>query len=329
MKIHINASTPFVEYKWYSEETVLPDDCTLGGFDSASCYALIAGKRGRNWYVDFVNLWTGDTDTMGRPCRLSIRFDELESEAQVRALALAYLDIPLENVTSRKAYRHSKELAACYVIEDETLKFDFDRARQWACHVIESTEFSDETVEAQNRLECRINHGEWSVREVVERLQTTKLQDKQGVRLLWTNTHMDEKSQPDIVILVEDGPRRIRKRPILEDKQEFEQGNRDKEIRNTPKLELDGGVRVIRGITLDFWEKGRQFYDEKMEAFSLRESGRNANHAVSTQSQLANDFRQAWKSLCQNKELMQQIRLAIGVERYERIEMFMKRLFDR
>lgn len=307
MKIHINASTPFVEYKWYSEETVLPDDCTLGGFDSASCYALIAGKRGRNWYVDFVNLWTGDTDTMGRPCRLSIRFDELESEAQVRALALAYLDIPLENVTSRKAYRHSKELGACYVIEEETLKFDFDRARQWACQVIGSTEFSSETVEAQNRLVCRINYGEWSVPEVAERLKSTRLQEKQGVRLFWSNSYMNETFRPDIVIQVEAGARRIRKQPLVEVKPEPDHGHQVNKGLWTTKFPTDKLMGQGKEVLRTGLEKVKTTLDK-----------------IAPATQLMEDLREACRLIHRNEELEKQLRLEIGVELYERIKEFVK-----
>lgn len=308
MKIHIYVSTPFVEYKWYSEDAVLPDACALPGFDFASCYALIAGKRGRNWYVDFVNLWTGDTDIMSRPCRLTIRFDELESEAQVRALALAYLDIPLENVTSRKAYRHSKELAACYVIEEETLKFDFDRARQWACQVIGSTEFSSETVEAQNRLECRINYGEWSVPEVAERLKSTKLQEKQGVRLFWSNSYMDETFRPDIVIQVEAGARRIRKQPLVEVKPEPDHGH-----------QVNKGLKTTKFSPGKIAECGKDFIRPSLE------KAKSLIDGISVSSQLVEDLREACRLIHHNEELEKQLRLEIGVELYERIKGFVKR----
>lgn len=309
MKIHVNTSTLFAEYRWYSEDSTLPAACIPGIqiSDNASCYALSAGKRGQFWYVDFVNLWSGDTDAMERPCRLSIRFDELESEAQVRALALAYLDIPLENVTSRKAYRHSKELAACYVIEEETLKFDFDRARQWACQVIGSTEFSSETVEAQNRLECRINYGEWSVPEVAERLKSTKLQEKQGVRLFWSNSYMDETLRPDIVIQVEAGARRIRKQPLVEVKPEpdhGQQGNKGhKTIKFSPEKIAECGKVFIRPSL----EKAKSFID-----------------GIFVSSQLVEDLREACRLIHRNEELEKQLRLEIGVELYERIKEFVK-----
>lgn len=309
MKIHVNTSTLFAEYRWYSEDTTLPAACIPGIqiSDNASCYALSAGKRGQFWYVNFVNLWSGDTDAMERPCRLSIRFDELESEAQVRALALAYLDIPLEVVTSRRAYRHSKELAACYIIEEETLKFDFQRAEQWARQIIEDTVFPDDVTEAHHRLDCRINYGEWSVPEVVERLQTTKLQEKQGIRLFWSNSYMDETFRPDIVIQVEAGARRIREQPLVEVKPEpdhGQQGNqRHKTTKFSPEKIVEHGIVFIRpGL-----EKAKSFID-----------------GISGSSQLVEDLREACRLIHRNEELEKQLRLEIGVELYERIKEFVK-----
>lgn len=309
MKIHVNTSTLFAEYRWYSEDTTLPAACIPGIqiSDNASCYALSAGKRGQFWYVDFVNLWSGDTDAMGRPCRLSIRFDELESEAQVRALALAYLEIPMEVVTPRRAYRHSKELADCYIIEEETLKFDFERAEQWARQIIEDTVFPDDVTEAHHRLDCRINYGEWSVPEVVERLQTTKLQEKQGIRLFWSNSYMDETFRPDIVIQVEAGARRIRKQPLVEVKPEPDHGH-----------QVNKGLKTTKFPTDKLMGQGKEALRTGLEKV------KTTLDKIALAKQLVEDLREACRLIHRNEGLEKQLRLEIGVERYERIKEFVK-----
>ena len=101
-------------------------------------FALVAGCTGGSWYIEFRNLLLpGRYDMRNRQIVLNICFGALQSEAQVRALALAYLDFEMVyHAAGHCTGRLCPGLATAYREQAGDYDFDFAAARQWAEEVM-------------------------------------------------------------------------------------------------------------------------------------------------------------------------------------------------
>lgn len=215
MKIYINTATLESEYAWYSASGNIIKLNTPVFYDNATSFAFVAAKEDGKWYVDMANLWLpGITDAFNRPCRLTVRFAELASEAEARALALAYLRLPLEVLTKRKKYRYSAELARCYkpANEEKNQKFelDFTVVARWGEKMIKEAATLG-CAEPSDRLECYLNREELAVPEVESRLKSMRLEKSEGISiLLYTTDYIEETIKPDVAIAVHDDNRQVK-----------------------------------------------------------------------------------------------------------------------
>lgn len=215
MKIYINTATLESEYAWYSESGRINTLNTPVFYDNETSFAFVAAKEDGKWYVDMANLWLpGITDAMNRPCRLTVRFAELASEAEARALALAYLRLPLEVLTRRKKYRFSAELARCYKPENEDknqkFELDFTAVARWGEKMIKEAATLG-CAEPSDRLECYLNREELAVPEVESRLKSMRLEKSEGISiLLYTKDYIEETIKPDVAIAVHDDNRQVK-----------------------------------------------------------------------------------------------------------------------
>lgn len=215
MKIYINTATLESEYAWYSESGRINTLNTPVFYDNETSFAFVAAKEDGKWYVDMANLWLpGITDAMNRPCRLTVRFAELASEAEARALALAYLRLPLEVLTKRKKYRYSAELARCYKPENEDknqkFELDFTAVARWGEKIIKEAATLG-CAEPSDRLECYLNKEELAVPEVESRLKSMRLERSEGISiLLYTKDYIEETIKPDVAIAVHDDNRQVK-----------------------------------------------------------------------------------------------------------------------
>ena len=215
MKIYINTATLESEYAWYSESGRINTLNTPVFYDNATSFAFVAAKEDGKWYVDMANLWLpGITDAMNRPCRLTVRFAELSSEAEARALALAYLRLPLEVLSRRKKYRYSAELARCYKPENEDkyqkFELDFTAVARWGEKIIKEAATLG-CAEPSDRLECYLNKEELAVPEVESRLKSMRLEKSEGISiLLYTKNYIEETIKPDVAIAVHDDNRQVK-----------------------------------------------------------------------------------------------------------------------
>ena len=215
MKIYINTAALESEYAWYSESGRINTLNTPVFYDNEKSFAFVAAKEDGKWYVDMANLWLpGITDAMNRPCRLTVRFAELASESEVRALALAYLRLPLEVLTKRKKYRYSAELSRCYkpANEEKNQKFelDFTVVYRWGEKMIKEAPKLG-CAESQDRLECYLNRENLAAPEVEDRLKSMKLMKSEGISiLLYTKSYIEEAIKPDVAIAVHDDNRQVK-----------------------------------------------------------------------------------------------------------------------
>lgn len=215
MKIYINTATLESEYAWYSASGNIIKLNTPVFYDNATSFAFVAAKEDGKWYVDMANLWLpGITDAINRPCRLTVRFAELASEAEARALALAYLRLPLEVLTKRKKYRYSAELAKCYKPENEEknqkFELDFTAVARWGEKMIKEAATLG-CAEPSDRLECYLNREELAVPEVESRLKSMRLEKSEGISiLLYTKDYIEETIKPDVAIAVHDDNRQVK-----------------------------------------------------------------------------------------------------------------------
>ena len=215
MKIYINTATLESEYAWYSASGKIIKLNTPVFYDNATSFAFVAVIEDGKWYVDMANLWLpGVTDAMNRPCRLTVRFAELASEAEARALALAYLRLPLEVLTKRKKYRYSAELARCYKPENEDknqkFELDFTAVARWGEKMIKEAATLG-CAEPSDRLECYLNREELAVPEVESRLKSMRLEKSEGISiLLYTKDYIEETIKPDVAIAVHDDNRQVK-----------------------------------------------------------------------------------------------------------------------
>lgn len=166
--------------------------------------ALVAGRTEGEWYIEFRNLvLPGTYDLRNRSIVLNICFGALTSEAQVRALALAYLDFELLQNGKHCEGRLCPELAAAYHEQNGDYGFDFAIARRWAEQVI--ADFAATCTTASGALPAPIycstdlctDVGLLSVRKT---LKTHPLSEQDGLRLLWAELYAERSAGADITL---------------------------------------------------------------------------------------------------------------------------------
>ena len=166
--------------------------------------ALVAGCTGGEWYIEFRNLvLPGTYDLRNRSIVLNICFGALTSEAQVRALALAYLDFELLQNGQHCEGRHCPELAAAYHEQDGDYGFDFAIARSWAEQVI--ADFATTCSPASDALPAPIYCSsdlctDAGLQRVRTALKTHTLSEQDGLRLLWVELYAERGAGADITL---------------------------------------------------------------------------------------------------------------------------------
>lgn len=219
MNILVETATKATEYNWYAESGDLgvfhPRPIIVA--DSAS-FAFFAERNSGVWAVTMVNLWLPEQrDNNRRRIRLSVRFTGLETETQVRALALSYLNFPLEKLSSRSSARYCAELAACYsVAEDGKPQLQFDKMKQWAENAIANAELTVPGIPAESTCYAEVSKTCLTdIREIKTHLQTTALREIDGIRLLFDECYVEAPERDvDVVITVSDSLPRIQYNPI-------------------------------------------------------------------------------------------------------------------
>lgn len=166
--------------------------------------ALVAGCSGGEWYIEFRNLvLPGTYDLRNRSIVLNICFGALTSEAQVRALALAYLDFELLQNGKHCEGRLCPELVAAYHEQDGDYGFDFAIARRWAEQVIAG--FAETCSPASDVLTtpiycCSDLCTDVGLQRVRTALKTHTLSEQDGLRLLWAELYAERGAGADITL---------------------------------------------------------------------------------------------------------------------------------
>ncbi len=223
MNIFCETATKAKEYDWYSESgkpcVSRPRSIITA---NSTCLAFHAERNGGVWSASLNNLWLpGQQDLYGRRIRLSVWFDGLESEAQARALALAYLALPLEKISSKKSVRYCAELAECYgVAEDGTPQLQFDKMKQWAETAISRAAITTPGIPSRDACFAEMNKNELpEIGEIKTHLQTYALREKDGLRLLFDDGYVEGlEDDVDIIITTCDTSSRIQYTPFKQEK---------------------------------------------------------------------------------------------------------------
>lgn len=221
MIISVETATKSLDYDWYSESGSKGDarPRTVITENSAS-FAFYAERNNGGWSATILNLWIPEQkDQNGRRIRLSVRFDELESEAQARALALAYLALPLEKISSFRYARYSAELAECYgVAEDGSPVLQFDKMKQWAEAAIARADLTKPCTSASSACFAEIDKSAITeIGELQSHLRTYALRDKDGMRILFDDGYvMGLEKDVDIIITTGDTDTKIEYPPFAQ-----------------------------------------------------------------------------------------------------------------
>lgn len=221
MIISVETATKSLDYDWYSESGSKGDarPRTVITENSAS-FAFYAERNNGGWSATILNLWIPEQkDQNGRRIRLSVRFDELESEAQARALALAYLALPLEKISSFRYARYSAELAECYgVAEDGSPVLQFDKMKQWAESAIARADLTKPCTPASSACFAEIDKSAMTeIGELQSHLRTYALRDKNGMRILFDDGYVEGlETDVDIIITICDTGSKIEHTPFVQ-----------------------------------------------------------------------------------------------------------------
>lgn len=222
MIISVETATRANDYDWYAESGRL---CTTRPrtviSENTASFAFYAERINGVWSATMFNLWLPEKkDENGRRIRLSVRFDELESEAQIRALALAYLALPLEKISSIKSARYSAELAECYgVAEDDTPLLQFDKIKQWAESAIARAALAIPGTPASSACYAEVDKSSMTELEEIRRhLQTYALRDQDGMRLLFDEAYVEGlENDVDVIITTGDTGTRMKLTPFIQE----------------------------------------------------------------------------------------------------------------
>lgn len=166
-------------------------------------FALVAGRTDSGWYIEFRNLLLpGRYDMRNRQIVLNICFGALPSEAQVRALALAYLDFELVyNTAGHCTGRLCPGLAAAYREQAGDYDFDFAVARQWAEDIIANLPPLPVDASEITPIICHTNpEQDTLIERVRQQLRTHRLRARNGLRLLWAEVDTDPACGADITL---------------------------------------------------------------------------------------------------------------------------------
>lgn len=201
-------SAGFVEdYSRRSPENAPPQPEALRSWhrelaNSDAYFALVAGRTEGAWYIEFRNLLLPEKyDIRNRSILLNICFGALESEAQVRALALAYLDFELVFCDDKCAGRLCPALAEAYRTQDGDYTFDFAAAQKWAEKVL--TEFEKQPPATQEicPVYCHTNpEQDTYTANIRNLLLTRRLSNRDGLRLLWAEIYTNSECGADIIL---------------------------------------------------------------------------------------------------------------------------------
>ena len=244
MIISVETATKSLDYDWYSESGSKGDarPRTVITENSAS-FAFYAERNNGGWSATILNLWIPEQkDQNGRRIRLSVRFDELESEAQARALALAYLALPLEKISSFRYARYSAELAECYgVAEDGSPVLQFDKMKQWAESAIARADLTKPCTPASSACFAEIDKSAITeIGELQSHLRTYALRDKNGMRILFDDGYVEGlETDVDIIITICDTGTRIEHTPFAQATAK----KADAEKKSCPALDFAIGLR--------------------------------------------------------------------------------------
>ncbi len=205
MIISVETATKSLDYDWYSESGA---SCSTRPrtviTENAASFAFYAERNDGGWSATMFNLWIPEQkDKEGRRIRLSVKFDGLESEAQARALALAYLALPLEKTPSFKYARYSAELAECYgVAEAGSPVLQFDKMRQWAEAAIARADLTKPCTPASSACFAEIDKSAITeIGELQSHLRTYALRDKNGMRILFDDGYV-EGLETDVDVII-------------------------------------------------------------------------------------------------------------------------------
>lgn len=172
-------------------------------------FALSAGYSQDGWSVEFRNLrLKGISDFRGREIILTIIFSQLASEKEVRALALAYLDLELQsevsNVSGKIKYRgrYCPELCDAYRgTADGNYQYDFNAAKQWAENAIAQYSPMLQNTAPNHKWEGQINPSDDKALECLkQQIKTYSLQNRRGLSILWAQVYANTKLAADSVL---------------------------------------------------------------------------------------------------------------------------------
>ena len=168
-----------------------------------AAFALVAGRINGTWYIEYRHLYLPEmVDRRNRPITLSICFGGLRTEAEVRALALAYQDF--ENIFdgTRCLGRYCEALAQAYrPTETGDYRYNIDAAEEWAAEAI--LRYMDQlqlTYTGSPTVFLINNPEDKKVDDIESTLRQYRLQDKDGMRLFWTSSYAPSACPADIVV---------------------------------------------------------------------------------------------------------------------------------
>lgn len=221
MIISVETATRANDYDWYAESGRL---CTTRPrtviSENTASFAFYAERINGVWSATMFNLWIPEKkDVNGRRIRLSVRFDELDSETQARALALAYLALPLKKISSIKSARYSAELAECYgVAEDGLPVLQFDKMKQWAESAIARAVLAIPGTPVSSACYAEVDKSSMTeIEEIRRHLQTYALRDQDGMRILFDDGYvMGLEKDVDIIITIGDTDTKIEYPPFAQ-----------------------------------------------------------------------------------------------------------------
>lgn len=165
-------------------------------------FALLAGMDAGKWYVEFRNLLLPDTyDLRRRRIVLNICFGALNSEAEARALALAYLDFELVYKDDTCQGRYCPQLAGAYSAHEGNYRFDFEVARNWAQGIIHAFAPPAAGQPPICPIVCHTNPAtDTYLQRVRDTLSTHSLRRTTGLRLLWAELYTNPAAGADITL---------------------------------------------------------------------------------------------------------------------------------
>lgn len=207
MHIYVHSAGFVEDYSRRRPENAPPQPAALRSWHSEldkndAYFALVAGRTEGGWYIEYRNLLLPEKyDIRNRKILLNICFGALESEAQVRALALAYLDFEPVFKDDKCAGRLCPALADAYRTQDGDYTFDFTAAQQWAEKVLAEFERQAPATREICPVFCHTNpqHDSY-IDDIRSQLRTCRLRDKDGLRLLWAEIYTNSECGADIIL---------------------------------------------------------------------------------------------------------------------------------